>query len=253
MNWADLIKRTERLFTSNSPHILTAIGVSGTLATAFLTGKASFQACNTIRHEELYEENRTMEPKERFLVVWKLYIPAASTGVLTVVCIIAANRIGARRAAAIAAVYSISERAFVEYKEKVVETLGVNKEQALRDGLAQDRVTRDPVHDREVIITGNGEVLCHEAFTGRYFNCSMETLKKAQNDMNYQILNGMYASLSDFYEKIGLPLTSFSDEIGWTTDRSLELKFSATLSGDQRPCISFEYHVSPKSIHHQGG
>lgn len=248
MTLIEIAKRAEKLAVDNSPAILTAIGVTGTITTAFLTGKASFRAGEIIANEEYkqnaYAKNRSLESKEKFVLVWKEYIPAVGTGVLTLVCIIFANRIGNRRAAAVAAAYTISEKAFSEYKEKVVERLGTPKEQKIRDEVAQDRVDRNP-GGHDIVVTGGGEVLCYEAFTGRYFKSDMETLKKGQNDLNYTILNDGYASLSDFYNKIDLPTTSFSEEVGWTSDKLLELNFSTVLSEDGRPCISIDFMTAP--------
>lgn len=249
MGLIEIVKRAERLAVDNSPAILTAIAVTGTLTTAFLTGRATFKAAELIADEEYSFRPREMEHrldnKEKFILVWKTYIPAAGTGIITVVCIVFANRIGTRRAAAVAAAYTISERAFTEYKEKVVEKLGTAKDQKIRDEIAQDRVSRNPVVEHDILVTGGGEVLCYEAFTGRYFKSDMETLKKAQNDLNYTMLNEGYVSLSDFYNKIDLPTTSYSDEIGWTSDKLIELDFSTTLSEDGRPCISIDFMVAP--------
>lgn len=250
MTLIEIAKKAEKLAVDNSPAILTAIGVTGTLTTAFLTGKASFKAAEIIADEQYQmdhnqvEVRNELESKEKLVLVWKLYIPAVGTGFLTVVCIIFANHIGTRRAAAVAAAYTISEKAFSEYKEKVVERLGTPKEQKIRDEVAQDRVNKNP-GGRDIVVTGGGEVLCYEAFTGRYFKSDMETLKKAQNDLNYTILNDGYASLSDFYSKIDLPGTSFSEEVGWTSDKLLELNFSTVLSEDGRPCISIDFMTAP--------
>lgn len=248
MKFADLVKRTQKLAIDNSPAILTAIGVTGALTTAYLTGKASFKAAEMIREEadrtdKFTGYNGTL--KQDVKLVWKLYIPAAGTAVLTVTAIVAANHIGSRRAAAIAAAYTISEKAFEEYKEKVVEKMGATKEQAVRDEVAQDRVDRNPVSSHEVIIAGSGQVLCFDEWSGRYFQSDMETIRKAQNDTNYQVLNESYASLSDFYERIGLPSTSQSDEIGWNTDRMIDLKFSTTLAEDGRPCLAIDFGLTP--------
>jgi hypothetical protein len=255
MTLSEILKRAEKLTVDNSPVLLTAIGTVGTLTTAYLTGKASFKAAHIL--EDALEEKRieiqhdkprgipSLDNKEKVRIVWKLYIPAASTGVVTVVSIIAANRIGMRRAAAVAAAYSISEKAFAEYKEKVLEKIGENKERDVRDDLAKDRVKDNPVSSSQVIITGGGDVLCYDAFTARYFKSDMESLKKAQNDLNYKVLNDFYASLSDFYDLIGLPTTSFSDEVGWNSDRLLELQFSTVLSDDGRPCISIDFRTVP--------
>jgi hypothetical protein len=249
MTFAEVIKRAEKLAIDNSPTILTAVAVVGSLTTAYLTGKASFKASDLIEADRfrrsLHEKERPAETKDKVKLVWKEYIPAVTTGSLTVACIVGANRIGTRRAAAMAAAYSISEKAFTEYREKVVERIGKTKERAYRDEIAQERMDREPVSQKQVIVTGNGDVLCFDSYSGRYFNSKMESLKQAQNDTNYQVLNTGYASLSDFYERVGLPATDASEEVGWTTDKMLELEFSTIMSDDGRPCISFSFYVAP--------
>lgn len=251
MSLLDLVKRAEKLAVDNSPVLLAGIGVAGTITTALFAGRASFKAAQIIAEEEREarestgDEGYTCNTKRKVELTWTFYIPAIGTGVLTVACIIAANRIGMRRAAAMAAAYSLSEKAFVEYKEKVIEKLGESKEQKIRDEVAQDQVNRNPVSTREIYITGNGDVLCHDSITGRYFESNIEALRKAQNDINKQILDDYYASLSDLYNVIGLPTTKYSNEVGWNSDTQLELKFATVLSEDGRPCVSLEFEVYP--------
>ena len=256
MSFASFVKKAEKLIINNSPTILTAIGVTGTLTTAYFTGTASFKAAEVIRQARIDGDISTdphLEPdfKGDFKEVWKLYIPAAGTAILTIACIVCANRIGTRRAAAMATAYAISEKAFTEYKEKVVEKLGDTKEQRLRDELAQERIDRNPVGDREVIIAGSGQVLCFDEFTSRYFTSSMEELKKAQNEVNYKMLHDTFASLTDFYDEIGLAKTTYSDQVGWNCDMLLELRFSTTLSENDKPCISVGFRRDPvKDFYH---
>jgi len=256
MDIGRFLKRAEKLTIDNSPALLTAFGIVGTLSTAYLTGKATIKAVRL--HDEELSRTRETEPLPEFKdvvkLVWKFYIPPAITGVFTIVSIVGANHINSRRATAMAAAYSISERVFSEYKEKVVEKLGEKKEQTIRDEVAQDRVLKNPVNDNTVIITDKGEVLCYDHFTGRYFKSSMESLKQAENDINYQILHDGYASVSDLYYQLGLPATSFSEEVGWNQDRLLKLIFSTVMSEDGRPCISidFDLHPNRKYAHFAG-
>ena len=242
-----LLKRVEKVVIDNSPGILTGVGVAGTVLTAYLTGSASIKAHERIRQADDDREDEVPEGmelvRERLGLVWDLYIPPVGVGIITVSAIVGANRIGTRRAAALAAAYSISERAFTEYREKVVERIGEGKERAIRDEVAQEQVSRTPVKD--VIIAGSGDVLCYEALTGRYFMSNMERLRKAENEINYQLLHECYASLSDFFDKIGLSRTDLSEEVGWKNTSLLELRFSATLSDDDRPCIAINYRVEP--------
>lgn len=244
MDLANLLKRIEKLTIDNSPTILTALGITGTVATAYLTGKATVKAVDLVKGFEI-TNNRRIEKRERVELLWKVYIPAATTGLFTMGAILGANRVSSRRATAMAAAYSITERAFTEYKEKVVEKIGEKKERAYRDEIAQDRVNRNPPNDNVVIITDGGEVLCHDNFSGRYFKSSMEALQRAEIAVNHQILNDGYASLSDLYYLLEIPVTSISEEVGWNTDRMLKIVYSAVMSPDNRPCISIDFDLHP--------
>lgn len=249
MDLINIFRRLEKTAIDNSPAILTSLGATGVLTTAYLTGKASFRAVELIereqRHIDRQEKGYPMENRDKVNLVWRLYLPAISTGLLTMSAIIFANKVSNRRAASMAAAYSISERAFTEYKEKVIEKIGEKKEQEFRDEVAQDRVTRNPVNDNTVIITDTGEVLCYDQYTGRYFKSSVESLKQAENTVNYTILHHDYASLSDFYSELGLPPTRVSDEVGWTTDQLLSLDISTVMSNNNRPCIAIDFNHRP--------
>jgi hypothetical protein len=243
MRITQILKTFEKFAVDNSPLLLTSIGAVGTIATAVLTGKAAYKAALILNVGERDVDD--IPNKEKIQLVWPLFVPPIVSAGLTITCIIAANRIGSRRAAALAVAYTISEKAFDEYRAKVVEKLGVNKERAARDEVAQERINNNPVGNTEVIITGGGDVLCYDVYTGRYFRSDMETLRQAQNGLNYDLLNHGYASLNDFYNNIGLASTTAGDEVGWNSDTLLELRFSTTMSDDQKPCISIEFTVVP--------
>ncbi|QGJ88029.1 membrane protein [Gordonia phage Avazak] len=251
---SDVAKSIEKFALNNSPAILTSVAVTGTLTTAVLAGQASFKAARLIAEaeNEVLDEDATsvklrgpIENKEKVQLVWTLYIPTATACLTTVMAIVAVNQIGSRRTAAMAAAYSVTEKAFGEYREKVVTKLGEKKEQAVRDEIAQDRVDANPPTPQQLIMVGDAEVLCYDQFSGRYFNSTMETIKQGQNDINFQIINEGYASLNDFYESIGLEHLNVGDEFGWSTDKKLEVKISTVLSKDSRPCIAVDYYTTP--------
>lgn len=240
-------KQLEKFIQDNSPTILTAIGVVGTISTAILSGRASIKAADILREKKIDAEieNEQISTKEKVLAVWQEFLPPVGSGVLTLAAIIGANRVSVRRAAALAAAYSLSEKTAKEYKEKIVEKLGLNKEQQARDELAQKRVNDNPLQSQQVIITGNGEVMCYDMQSGRYFKSSMETLRRVQNDINQEVLANGYATLRDFYAMLNLKATPYSDEIGWTQDELLDMQFSTVLSDDGQPCIAFEFNYVP--------
>ena len=252
---ANLAHKISKTAADNSPLILTAIGVAGTVTTAILTGKASIRAYQVIDADESVggtAGDPVQRFKERARLSWKFFIPPAVSLVGTITCIICANRIGTRRAAAMAAAYAVSQETFTEYKSKVIEKIGENKERKIRDEVAQDRVNRRPPPE-DLAIIGDLDVRCYEQFTGRYFSSNMETLKAAQNAVNHQILSGdNSASLSDFYDRVGLNHTQLSDEVGWNLDNLLELTFSTTVDEKNRPVLAFDYLVVPVRNYFRG-
>ena len=259
MSLDQLLKRAEKLVIDNSPTILTSIGVTGTIMTAYFTGRASFEARDIIETYRVEEGNLNNVASDRVIIdyktkvklVWKEYIPAIGTGVLTIAAIIAANRIGMRRAAALAAAYSLSERAFNEYKTKVVEKIGDTRERDVRDEVAQDRVKKNPITHSEVVLTENGDVICYDSISGRYFTSNMETIRRVQNDVNARIISDYYCSLNDLYNGLGLPRTPYGEEVGWNANSLLDIQFSAVLSEEGKPVISLDYRVYPVRDYHR--
>lgn len=255
-NIATIAKRVAKITSENSPVILTAIGVTGTLATAYLTGKATFKAAEIIKDEQ-YKRNITrgageskheLTAKEKVKLTWLVYLPAASTVALTVTAIIFANRIGTRRTAAMAAAYTFSERAFSEYKDKVVEHMGREKEEKVREEIAQDRVNRSEAPGKVLVVTSDDQVLCHDAWSNQYFHSDMETIRKAVNDINQQILHSDFATITDFYNAVDADMlepTTGSSDFGWNTDRLLEVEYTTTLYRDKTPCLSITFATAP--------
>jgi len=241
MDLNQLIGHTRLFLKHNAPAILTAVGVVGTATTAYFVGKASFEASDDISSQKMEDE----PTQEKFKLVWKRYIPAAISGTITVTAIVMAAKVGNRQTAAAVSAYAISERAFSTYKEKVVERIGEKKEEALRDEIVQERVNRQPP-TTEVLMLGEGEVLCCELLTMRYFKCDSETLRRAEIEINAEMNGGVYATLSTFYDLVGLRHTSYSDNHGWDNAKLMKLAFSSVLTENDRPCLTFEYnYVKP--------
>ena len=196
------VKNLGGVISRNSPAILTGLGCAGVLTTAILTGRATLRASEILKMEAPDEQ---LPATEIVKLTWKVFIPPVLVGASSIACIIGANTINTHRNAALAALYSLSETAFREYKEKVVEEIGRNKELKVRDSIAQDRVTTNPVGDRTIIFTGNGEVLCYDALCDRYFKSSAEKIRQQVLELNEDLRNDMWLDLNDLYYAIGLP------------------------------------------------
>ena len=241
-----LIKTIRSGLAKHSPAILTALGITGMIGTTVLAVKATPKALDLIENkkEELDKDKLTVV--ETVKATWKCYAPAAVTCVTSAACLIGASSVHTKRNAALATAYKLSESALIEYRDKVVETIGEKKEQSVRDAIAKDHVEKNPVTNNEVIITDKGYTLCYDELSGRYFYSDIEKIKKAANELNRQMLNDMYVSLNELYYELGLEGTKLGEQMGWNIDRGLiDLKFSATVSADDRPCIVLDYRIPP--------
>ena len=241
-----LIKTIRSGLAKHSPAILTALGITGMIGTTVLAVKATPKALDLIENkkEELDKDKLTVV--ETVKATWKCYVPSAITCATSAACLIGASSVHTKRNAALATAYKLSESALIEYRDKVVETIGEKKEQSVRDAIAKDHVEKNPVTNNEVIITDKGYTLCYDELSGRYFYSDIEKIKKAANELNRQMLNDMYVSLNELYYELGLEGTKLGEQMGWNVDRGLiDLKFSATVSADDRPCIVLDYRVPP--------
>lgn len=248
---SNLLRNAGRFISNNSPAILTTLAVVGSVGTTVLAVQATRDAVRIL--DQIGEEpaDRYKRVEERVKLVWKFYIPVVLSAAGTVACIVGANSISNKRTTAMITAYSISETALREYQGKVRETIGAAKDQKIIDELAQEEVTKNPPQKQEVLITSGGEVLCKDRLSGRYFESSIEVIRKAQNDINAEIINNMYASQNEFYNKIGLPPIDLGDELGWRTDHLMDISFSTTMSEDNRPCMVLDYASFPVAFYYK--
>lgn len=242
-------KFTKNIFSvmkKHSPGILTGIGIAGMLATTIMAVQATQKALTLIEDKKEEMQLEKLPVQETIKATWKCYIPAAVTGVMSIACIAGASSVNARRNAAIATAYTLSETALREYKEKVVETIGEKKEKEVQAAVAKGRLERNPVQNNEVVVTERGNTLCYDAISGRYFKSDMEKLKRAENEINRQLLNDGFVSLNDFYYEIGLDNIKLGDELGWDTRHSLlTINFSSQIASDGTPCLVLDFSVAP--------
>ena len=234
-----------RACSKHSPEILVGFGIAGVLTTVIFSVTATKKAVEKVQ-TETEKKGEQLTKQEIVKATWTFYIPTAVSGITTVGCIIGANSIHLRRHAALAAAYTISETALREYRDKVVETIGEKKEQSIRDSVAKERLEKDPVQNREILMTGKGETLCYDLWSGRYFKSDIDKLRKAEIQLNRQMISEMSVSLNEFYYAIGLPEIRIGNDIGWNIAKDLiEIEFSSQLTEDGTPCLTIGFTKPP--------
>ncbi len=258
-----LFKRAGQVAAENSPAILTAIGVTGTLTTAYLAAKGAVKAAEALKEAEREKlDNRSMdevpegemyEPKdilttqEKFEATWEYFVPAALSAAMTVTAIICSNRISDRRAAAVASAYSVVKESYSEYQNKTAEKVGPKKAAEIKEEVAEEMLRRHPIRTTEIVAPVSGQVLFYDRWSGRYFYNDLESIRGAVNDFNHQLIHDMYVSLNEFWEKINLPSTACGEHLGWTSDSLLEIDITwVTVEGERVAFVDFKTLPVPK-------
>lgn len=248
-----IIKGLAKTISENSPAILTAMAAAGVVTTTVMAVRATPKAMNTLAEEAAMRSTLAEEflvqdftPVEVVRLTWGYFLPVAGMAGATIGCIIGVNSVHTRRNAALASVYSLAESTLKEYQNKVVEQFGQKAEQKVRDSVNEDRVRNNPPSN-EVIIATKGEMLCCDMLTGRYFMSDVESVRRAENNINARIISREYASQNDFYDELGLSHVPQGDDVGWRHGHMVDIYFSSILTDEAspRPCLAISHNNFP--------
>lgn len=257
IDFSALFKRAGKAAAENSPVILTALAVTGTLSTAYLVASATVRAIrvvdtaeeeNAIKLKEAGVDHAPLTFQEKASLVWKEYIPAAASAAMTVAAIVGVKAAGDRSAAAMAMAYKASEKAYTEYRESAAEKAGKAKEQAIREQAAQRRGEAHPMETTPMVFTGKGETLVYDTWNDRYFQHDIELIRRAENDFNQKIIHDGSATLNDLWDFLEVNKTLGSDVVGWDTDKLLQIDYIwQTINGN--PCLFLGFSTQPKMLY----
>ena len=254
MKKVDLINATkgfQKTLVKRQPELLVVLGIAGMVSAIVMSATAAVNASEEIKVERAArkKENGTDEwtKKDTIKIGIRHFAPTIVTATMSAACIIGSNRISARRNAALAAAYTLTENAFKDYKEKVIETIGAKKDKEIRDAVVSDQAHKASFKGSEVIITGHGETMCLDEISGQPFKSSIARIQKVENILNRKLRNENYVSLNDLYYELGIRQTPTGNELGWNVTRGdyIELEFGSTLVDDQ-PVVTMLYASKPK-------
>ena len=255
----------------HSPKILMVGGVASTVAGTVLCCKATLKVDEVLEehHSNLEKINSVLEDesitayseedaKKDVVITYaktaknfaKLYWPGVALSVLGISCMLGANGILSKRNAGLLAAYKGAEQAFKEYRDRVVEALGVEKDQEFRYGLKSGKITTSKVKEDGKIEKVKEDVLMTDAEAiergvisqyARFFDDASDEwrnnseynlmfLKTQQHNANDMLRKRGHVFLNEIYDMLGLKRTQAGAIVGWVYDPE-------ELEGDN--CIDF--------------
>ncbi len=263
------MNRAQIFLKRNSPTILSIIGSVGVVVTTVLAVKATPKALELIEDEktkkylerldeslengwEDYEPFTDLKPLEVVKVAWKPYIPAAISGLATIACILGANCLNTRSQAKLMSAYALLDNSFKEYRNKTRE-LYTDEAVNIEHEMIKSQ------YDNSIILH-NGNELFYDFQSRRYFESSLDTVKRAEFMLNQKLTTHGCVWLNDFYDFLGIPRTEYGYYMGWSIMKSdkmyaydsilLELEYEKTVMDDGLECniITIKYPPSLECI-----
>jgi hypothetical protein len=280
-----------------SPEILLGLGIAGGIGAAVLACKATLGAHTVIDefHREkltieqakkiseanpgedgelIYPEAAEMQDKVRVytkagLGMLKLYGPALGLSAVSISCVLASHGIMKRRQVALFAAFSMVQEGFLNYRRRVIESAGPDKDNEYRYGLKKDETVIEQDEkgkDVKAVRTTVEATPASLARTdyARYFDESNQNyrpdlemnvffVKAVQRYLNDQLRIVGHVYLNDAYRQLGFPDSKAGAIVGWLYDPDgdtggdnyidLKLQSLENMSGRSIPAILVDFNV----------
>ena len=204
--------------------------------------------------------------------VAKLYAPSITLGILSATCILASHNVMRKRNVALAAAYTTVDKAFKDYRGRVVERFGEKVDKELRYDIKAKKVEEkivDPETGKEKktkeikdFVNAAGDEYA-TIFDKKHAphgwendkNYNLMFLKAQQNQLNDRLAAEGYLFLNDVYYALGMPRTKMGQYVGWVkhnpnsdcSDGFIDFGITEanieTEDGEYEPAILLDFNV----------
>lgn len=199
--------------------------VAGLFGAVYFSAKRGSEICRTCKqvNDESFGMTAGWKLKHYIRNTPRLAKPLAPTLVCaagSITCMAISEKISYKQIAALTAtcVYLTKNRDFLEKKlEEVVgkERLAEIKQEFVK----KESVPKDMIDFPCIEITGKGDLLCLEGYSGRWFRSTKEAVEEAQEMVKVMHEEGQYISMNDYYGLLGISMTQFGNEFGWPSNK----------------------------------
>jgi hypothetical protein len=240
-----------------SPEILTAAGVIGTVGSTVLACKATLKVedildeakkksnlINAVHDGEIevdaeytdkdYSKDLIVNRTQTVVKLIKLYGPAISLGVLSITAILGGQHILRKRNVAVMAAYKLCEESFTNYRSRVKDELGEDKDRQFYYGMTEETV-KDKVKSKDgktKTVTKKVEKAPDHLYSqyARFFDeanvnwdkspeQNMYFLKMVQNQMNDKLKARGHVFLNEVYDALGFERSEAGQLVGWVWNK----------------------------------
>lgn len=245
-----------KMVSQNASKILLGCGITAGFTAVGLAIAATPKAMILLENKKKELGVEKLDAKTIVKTAAPVYIPTAASMMISTGCIVFASDVNDRRNAALSAAYAMSETALKTYQDKVVETIGKDKEQEIREAVSLEKMATHSEPDVIPVAKGvkmddvsyDQRVKCWESLSGNYIWTTRNAIEKALNGLNKQLLSDFRVSENDLFDYLGMEHNRNGDMLGWDTESTLEIEtfYASKLDDDGMPCLVLDYRTPPK-------
>lgn len=229
------------LMTKNySPEVLTVVGIVGIVTASVLACRATMKLETTVdkvhdglevaKDRKQLADYTSLDDKKAVTYVYtrgvvdltKLYAPSVILGSISIACIVGANGILRKRNLALVAAYKAIESSYSEYRKRVVEEYGEEKDLDYRRGLHVEKI-KDKNGQKRTLVTvdPNGISKYARFFDEQSVNWdktpeyNLLFVRQQQNLANDYLHAKGHIFLNEVYDLLGIPRSKAGQVVGW--------------------------------------
>lgn len=232
--------RTGLKLQKHSPEILMAAGITGIIVSTVMACRATTKLDEVMEEHEdavddiksdagLLENDYRKELAKTYattgLKMVKLYGPAVTLQIASIGCILGSHGIMKKLNVALMAAYKAVEQSFNDYRQRVIEEFGEEKDYDLKHGIQHEKVKVDE-DGKKVIKTLNKADPNNISQYARFFDAASKEwqgmpeydlmfLKSQQNYMNDLLHARGHVFLNEVYDALGLERSRAGAVVGW--------------------------------------
>lgn len=205
-----LTQEPRRFLKANQSVILTCIAGIGVIGTMYLTSKAAVKADKAVKEatDEKGEELTTMEV---VTVVAPIYAPASAACVGTLICMAGVCSLDRKQQASLVSAYSLLQKSYKDYKEKVKEMYGTEAEENIEKEIVKDRIFESnvvPAEEKALFAFLDYDIV---------FESTLEDVITAQYHFNRNFILKGSNTFNELLDFLGVDPIEGGDDIGWST------------------------------------
>lgn len=250
----NLVYNSKIFLKRNGGTILTVLGCVGVTATTIVAIKSTPKALKLL-NDAKEEKGDELTALETIKIAGPVYIPTITLGSITIMCVLSANMLNNKKQASIAGAYTLLNKTYNQYRDKIKELYGDDVDRDIIDDITIEKAEEVNVYADNFVSnsslnvnTDKNYLLFYDSFSNRIFESTMEQVLIAEYSINRNFVLRGVALLNEFYEFLGLSETDSGDSLAWTIEDEvywIDFNHRESVLKDGRKCIIIETLFQP--------